>query len=263
MKKLSLCLAVLVLSVLSRFNQICGQNTALDNLQKSIYFFEGSKKDEILISVPDHSDVLTLDITSTISMGNFSIEINDPDGNTRGKFSIASQLNSEKLKTIKSLSDKHVTLYSSKANDKMIGPTEDLFKRYGFTDEAAQGKISRSIKNPIKGNWVVMITSKDAKGLLIMDTNQKFFLPGNPFTSSSENKPGKTISGIITDENNRPASGAIVTVKGAPTGAVTDDQGNFVLSIPENSKTLLVSYKSFPIKEVAIGDQTKLVITIK
>lgn len=262
MKKLSFVLLVIVLLASTKFSPIFGQNEALSNLQKSIYIFEGSEKGKIVISVPDHTDTLALDITSIISMGSFSIEIYDPSGDNYGKFSITSQLNSSKLNQIKDLANKHVTMYSTESNI-VFKSSESVFKRFGFTDEDVQGKISRSIIYPLKGNWEVRITSKDAKGSVIMDTNQKFFLSESLPKSTSVSGPMKRISGTVTDDANHPISGAMVTVKGVSIGAVTDSKGNFILSIPKDSETLIVSYKSFPIQEVLIGDQTKLVITVK
>lgn len=261
MKKLSIVLLIIVLLPLTRFNLIFGQNEVLNNLQKSIYIFEGSEKGKIVISVPDHTDTLALDITSIISTGSFSIEIYDPSGDNYGKFSITSQLSSSKLNQIKDFANKHVTMYSTESNI-VFKSSESVFKRFGFTDEDVQGKISRSIINPLKGTWEVRITSKDAKGSVIMDTNQKFLSESLP-KSTSASGPMKRISGTVTDAANHPINGATVTVKGVSIGAVTDSKGNFILSIPEDSETLIVSYKSFPIQEVLIGDQTKLVITVK
>ncbi len=261
MKKLSIVLLVIVLLASTRFSLIFGQNQVLDNLQKSIYIFEGSDKGKIIISVPDHTDTLALDITSIIRAGSFSIEIYDPSGDNYGKFSITSQLNSSKLNHIKELANKHATLYSTESNI-VFKSSESVFKTFGFTDEDVQGRISRSIIKPLKGNWEVRITSKDAKGSVIMDTNQKF-LPESLPKSTSVSGPMKRISGTVTDDANHPINGAMVTVKGVSIGAVTDSKGNFILSIPKDSETLIISYKSFPIQEVLIGDQTKLVITIK
>lgn len=52
----------------------------------------------------------------------------------------------------------------------------------------------------------------------------------------------KTIKGTIVDENGDPMIGATVRVPGSKTGAVTDLDGNYVITVPDGTKQLTVSY---------------------
>jgi TonB-linked SusC/RagA family outer membrane protein len=84
------------------------------------------------------------------------------------------------------------------------------------------------------------------------------------FCSATINAQQKTISGIITEAaNGEPILGANIHLKGAPSiGAVSDLNGRFSLSVPENAKTLVVTYIGFVTQELPI-DKTTFTIALK
>jgi TonB-linked SusC/RagA family outer membrane protein len=63
----------------------------------------------------------------------------------------------------------------------------------------------------------------------------------------------RTITGKVTAENGDSNVGASVVLKGTTTGAITDLDGNYSLSVPKNATTLVVSFVGAKTKEVAIG----------
>ncbi|MDR0232822.1 MAG: SusC/RagA family TonB-linked outer membrane protein, partial [Dysgonamonadaceae bacterium] len=73
----------------------------------------------------------------------------------------------------------------------------------------------------------------------------------------------KTIKGTITEaKDGEPVIGASVSVKGTSVGTVTDIDGNFTLSVPENGKTLVISYLGLATQEIPI-DKTVFSIALK
>src|ERR1044072_2638219 len=73
----------------------------------------------------------------------------------------------------------------------------------------------------------------------------------------------KKITGKVTSsENSEPVLGATVQVKGTSTGTVTDVNGAFSLSVPENA-TLVVSFVGFKPLEVAVGSSSQLDIKLE
>lgn len=54
----------------------------------------------------------------------------------------------------------------------------------------------------------------------------------------------KTITGtVISNDDGEPVIGATIVVKGnATVGTITDYDGNFTLNVPDNAKTLVISY---------------------
>jgi iron complex outermembrane receptor protein len=64
----------------------------------------------------------------------------------------------------------------------------------------------------------------------------------------------RVLSGKITDgETKEPMIGASVVVKGSSTGAVTDLEGAFQISVPADAKVLQVSYIGYNTREIPIG----------
>ena len=68
----------------------------------------------------------------------------------------------------------------------------------------------------------------------------------------------RTISGKISDAQGEPLIGASIVVKGTSSGAVTDLNGQYTVSVPANAKTLVFSFIGYSTKEVSIGDATAL-----
>lgn len=72
----------------------------------------------------------------------------------------------------------------------------------------------------------------------------------------------KTITGIVTDESGEPIIGANVVEKGTTNGTVTDINGNFTLSVSDNS-VLQVSYIGYMLHEVATKNSKQFKVTLK
>ena len=73
---------------------------------------------------------------------------------------------------------------------------------------------------------------------------------------------GKRITGKVSDQNGDPIIGANVVEKGTTNGTITDIDGNFSLSVPENA-VVTVSYIGYIAKDVAVGSQTSLNINLE
>ena len=72
----------------------------------------------------------------------------------------------------------------------------------------------------------------------------------------------RTVTGTVVDESQTPIANASILVKGASSGTVTNIDGGFSLSVPENRNTLIVSAVGMSKKEVAIDGQTSLAIVL-
>jgi TonB-linked SusC/RagA family outer membrane protein len=62
----------------------------------------------------------------------------------------------------------------------------------------------------------------------------------------------KTITGKVLDEKRNPIPNASVIIKGTSTGTVTNQDGAFTLSVPVNTRTIVVSYVGLPDREIDI-----------
>jgi len=73
----------------------------------------------------------------------------------------------------------------------------------------------------------------------------------------------KSVTGKVTDDNNEPVPGANVVVKGTTTGAVTDMDGNFKISVPASSKILTISFIGFDPQDVTIDGNNTANVKLK
>jgi len=73
----------------------------------------------------------------------------------------------------------------------------------------------------------------------------------------------KSISGIITDaDTDEPLIGANILVKGTTTGTITDIDGSYSINVPEGTDILVVSYTGYTDKEITIGSQSVINVTL-
>ena len=73
-----------------------------------------------------------------------------------------------------------------------------------------------------------------------------------------------TIKGVVTDNNGDPVPGANVWVKGfSNVGTITDMSGNYSISAPAEATTIVFSFMGMKTKEVAIGGQTTINVSLE
>jgi len=72
----------------------------------------------------------------------------------------------------------------------------------------------------------------------------------------------RTVTGKVTDEKGNPVVGASVIVKGGTKGTVTDDNGNYTITIPQSSKSLIVSSVNYGTKEISVSNKTSYDISL-
>ncbi|MCF6359001.1 MAG: carboxypeptidase-like regulatory domain-containing protein, partial [Draconibacterium sp.] len=73
----------------------------------------------------------------------------------------------------------------------------------------------------------------------------------------------KTVTGIVTDEEDMPLPGVSVIIKGTTTGTVTGIDGDFSLSDVGSDATLLFSFIGMKTYEVVVGTQTSFDVTLE
>jgi TonB-linked SusC/RagA family outer membrane protein len=73
----------------------------------------------------------------------------------------------------------------------------------------------------------------------------------------------KVVEGTVLDGEGAPLPGVTVVVKGTSTGAVTDIDGKYKVSVPEGSTALLFKFVGFETQEVEIGSMSTIDVTMK
>ncbi|MEM0938814.1 MAG: SusC/RagA family TonB-linked outer membrane protein [Bacteroidota bacterium] len=73
----------------------------------------------------------------------------------------------------------------------------------------------------------------------------------------------KKISGQVVDsESGEGFPGANIVIKGSALGTITDFEGNFTLTVPDENTILVVSYIGFDSQEVIVGTKTELNVSL-
>ena len=68
------------------------------------------------------------------------------------------------------------------------------------------------------------------------------------------------VSGVVVDEKNEPIIGASIQVKGSTQGTITDYDGEFFLTVPDDATVLVVSYVGMQTQEVAVKRNVRVVL---
>lgn len=114
-------------------------------------------------------------------------------------------------------------------------------------------KIDQALKLIFKGTEVDF-SIRDR--IIVLTTPEELIL------DSEELQQQKTITGIVTDVDGLPLPGVTVIIKGTMEGTTTDMDGKYSISnVPENS-TLQFSFIGMLSKEVLVGTQTTINITM-
>jgi TonB-linked SusC/RagA family outer membrane protein len=84
------------------------------------------------------------------------------------------------------------------------------------------------------------------------------------FTYSTILAQDRTITGIISDQNGVPLSGATVAVKGQPKiSTISQANGSFKFLVPANTITLLITYVGMQPQEVSIEGNSAVTVTLQ
>ena len=103
-----------------------------------------------------------------------------------------------------------------------------------------------SVAYSIKGRQIYLVNKKESDPL--------------PVTQPSITR---TITGVVYDRENNPIPGATISVKGTVIGTISNSDGSFSLSVPENERVLIVSFIGFEPQEVILDRKTEYKIIMR
>ena len=79
---------------------------------------------------------------------------------------------------------------------------------------------------------------------------------------SAVQQQGKAIIGRITDRSGMAVPGATIIVKGTTVGVTSNNDGSFSMSVPEDSKTLSISFVGMKTQEISIGTKNSFMVVM-
>ncbi|WP_212592966.1 SusC/RagA family TonB-linked outer membrane protein [Spirosoma agri] len=86
---------------------------------------------------------------------------------------------------------------------------------------------------------------------------------GNRTVHLTANLFDRTVSGRVTDEANASLPGVSIVVKGSQRGTVTDADGQYKLDVPNNEAVLVFSFVGYLPKEVRVGAQATINLSLQ
>jgi nitrogen regulatory protein PII len=100
--------------------------------------------------------------------------------------------------------------------------------------------------------------------ILISKMNEISKIPPSEIKNIEVQQPQKKdLSGTVKDSKGLPLPGVTVIVKGTTLGTITDNNGQFRLSIPADSKTLVFSFVGMKQQEISVDKRTTFNITME
>ena len=80
--------------------------------------------------------------------------------------------------------------------------------------------------------------------------------------ANDQNAVDRVITGRVVDETSSALPGVSIVLKGSSRGTVTDADGRYKLDIPDANATLVFSFVGYTAKEVVVGSQTNVNVTL-
>jgi len=72
-----------------------------------------------------------------------------------------------------------------------------------------------------------------------------------------------TITGKVTDQSGDPLPGVNIVVEGTTTGTISDQDGNYTITVPDQNAVLDFSFVGYLTQQVPVGDQTSISVTLE
>lgn len=113
----------------------------------------------------------------------------------------------------------------------------------------------------------VTVSLRDASITKVMNailsgTGLTFEISGRQILIIKANDKKITIKGKVTDKNNEPIIGATVMIKGAYVGAVTDADGNYKITVPNEQTILRYSFLGYVTQDQRVGNKRNISIVL-
>ena len=125
-------------------------------------------------------------------------------------------------------------------------------------------KVDIDVKNAPLDKVLSICFANQPLTYSIVDKTIVLQLKKQPMVTTETVKPAPPVkvTGKVRDEKGEPIAGVSVVIKGSGTGTQTGPDGSFSLQAPDASATLVFSFIGFKTKEVAVGSQTNLNVTL-
>lgn len=102
------------------------------------------------------------------------------------------------------------------------------------------------LKYKIVDRYIVISNNMERDGEMFLQQDQKF-----------------TVKGSVKSQNGEAIPGVTITVKGTSIGIITDGNGNYSLSVPNGTSTLVFSFVGLKTQEIAVNNRTSINVVME
>ncbi len=108
-------------------------------------------------------------------------------------------------------------------------------------------------------------TIEETLNVLLKGTGSTFRILENNLIviSPVELLQGTTITGKVTDDTGNPMPGVNVVIKGTTTGIVTDFEGDYSITVPNQNVTVIFSFVGYISQEIVVSDRKKIDVVLQ
>ena len=155
------------------------------------------------------------------------------------------------------------------SNTTVKNAIETLMKEYGYSftfesgDINTQKVISINLQNKSVDEAVKQILQDQDVLYEIKNKNIVVRKKAPATTKTTPVQQTITVTGSVTEADGSPMIGVNVAVKGTTSGTVTDVDGKYSISVPDEKTTLVFSYLGYTAQEIRVGSQRNINITLK
>ncbi|MDR1763134.1 MAG: SusC/RagA family TonB-linked outer membrane protein [Dysgonamonadaceae bacterium] len=159
-----------------------------------------------------------------------------------------------------------ITRVSISANNVPLrGVISEIEKQtdYLFVYDQSEVNVKQQVSVEAREKTVAEVLTNVLKNtdIIYAMEGENIMLMRRTIDNSANQQPVRKISGTVLDASGEPLVGASVVEKGTKNGTSTDIDGNFTLTVNDNS-VLEVSYLGFLTSEIAVGNKNSLQITL-
>ena len=147
-------------------------------------------------------------------------------------------------------------------NQMFGGPVISLANSFNYSlNKKRFNMMKQTISSPIRKLKLLLILPLIAGVFYAFAAPEyKFIQPEELATNVTQKE--KTVKGKVIDENGKPLKGASVIISGKTIGTITDDNGNFMLKVTDDSP-IVISYVGFNSQKAEPDFEKEMVITLK
>lgn len=147
-------------------------------------------------------------------------------------------------------------------NQMFGGPVISLANSFNYSINKKRFNMMRQITySPFRKLKLLMVLPLIA-GVFYAFATPEYKLVQAEELSANPTQSEKTVKGKVTDENGRPLKNASVIISGTTIGTVTDDNGNFMLKMT-NDSPIVISYVGLSTQKVNPDFEKEMTITME